>query len=164
VCYKEVNTNTKTKDDKPMVITKAGPRLNGPNKNGRIYPQHEFEKAMIEYQNKIDDNQSVGNMGHQTSPMNITGAHVSHIVRGVRVINSKLPRKEKKRLKKVHQYKLWLHLNKKTLVDFEILPTESGKVITSLIDYVYFSMDSTGIVDKDNRVTQLKINGFDLIN
>ena len=82
------------------IITKDGPRLNAPNLNGRIYPQNDFEVGLRAYNKVIDADRAYGELGHPESDV-ISLDNCSHIVRDVRIVKARLPRKKKKAMKKI---------------------------------------------------------------
>jgi hypothetical protein len=143
------------------VITKDGPRLNGPNKNGRIYPQNDFERALGDYNKILKENRGYGELGHPESDI-ISLDNASHRVNRVRIVKSRLPRKKKKQMKKEGTYTLWKYLNTQTKIDLEILTTDKGRLLKDIHKDTFISMRSHGVVT-GNKVSQLTILAFDLI-
>lgn len=139
-----------------------GPKLNIPNQNGRIYPENDFKRALEDYRKLIDKGQAYGIIGHHDEP--IFPHHLaSHVVTDVKIRRNRCPRKLKKKLKKTNKWAMWKYKNLRTYLDMEILTSPQGKILEGIMDSTFISMNSLGNVDKNNKVTNLKIVSFDLM-
>jgi hypothetical protein len=138
-------------------------QLNKKNKNGRIYPEDVFQKALYEYQNKIDEKRALGELGHPDN-FDISFSNVSHMVTSVNFKYPKIPRKLKKKMKKAGKYKMTSVWGNVRLLD-----TPSGNVAKNIIDKFgkeNFSLGlrATGNVDDNGFIRNYKIHTIDLIN
>ena len=128
------------------------------NKNGRIYPQYLFQRELARLQEKIDNKQLMGELGHPDS-FDIHFKNVSHTINNLYLTYPKFPRKKKKAMKKAGIYS-------KTLMKgiITLLKTEKGiaasKIITELVPAArgIGTLDENGVVNDD-----FKLLTFDLI-
>lgn len=58
-------------------------RADQKNQNGRIYPRKVLEKALKDYQKKIDDNRSAGEANHPSNSIDVDLLKISHIIKEV---------------------------------------------------------------------------------
>jgi hypothetical protein len=131
------------------------------NRNGRIYPEEIFNKAVVEYSTKIKDKGAYGELGHPDT-MDISLGNISHVINNILHKFPKVPRKKKKQMKKAGTYKRNLYV-----VDYEFLKTDKGNAAMKLsksFDLVpsprgIGSIDSNGVIQSD-----YKLMAIDLIN
>ena len=131
------------------------------NRNGRIYPEEIFNKAVVDYSVMIKDKRAYGELGHPDS-MDVSLMNVSHVIHNILNKFPKVPRKKKKQMKKAGTYKRNLYL-----VDYEFLKTDKGNTAMKLkksIDLVpsprgIGSTDADGVIQPD-----YKLMAIDLIN
>ena len=131
------------------------------NRNGRIYPEEVFNKAVGEYSTKIKLMGAYGELGHPDS-MDVSLANVSHVIHNILNKFPKVPRKKKKQMKKTGTYKRNLYL-----VDYEFLKTDKGNTAMKLkesFDLVP-SPRGVGTIDADGVIqSDYKLMAIDLIN
>jgi hypothetical protein len=138
-----------------------GPVLNRRNKNGRIYPEGDFKAAAEKFNKKTMEDMVLGQIGHPEGSI-VAEDKVSHLIKGVRIKQDRLPRKKKKKMKKEGTYTMWKYMNKSTIIDIEILPTPQGEMLTQILPNSFVSMRSLGKVNQHNSVTNLEIISFDI--
>jgi len=133
-------------------------RLNKKNKNGRIYPAHIFLNELKKYQEKIDQNMAMGELGHPDS-IDISFNNVSHLITECKLKYSKVPRKKKKMMKKFGTYQKDI-----VMVKYKILDTPKGIIAKDLIDNLVPSPRGIGSVDENGVVNEdYKLLSIDLI-
>lgn len=128
------------------------------NKNGRIYPRHVFLKALKEYEEKIKDGRSLGELEHPSS-MDVTLQNVSHLVTGITLKFPKVPRKKKKKMKKLGTYQRDV-----VTASYRVLDTNTGKMASQFIGDLVPSPRGAGSVDANGVVNDdYKLFAIDLI-
>lgn len=142
-----------------MIIEREVIRLNKKNRNGRMYTNDVFQKALEDYMLKKESTGVLyGELGHPTS-FDISFSNVSHSIESLRMGYAKVPRKLKKKLKKsVLYHKSILFAN------IRLLDTPMGQVAKSIIDSLALSVRGSGKIDENGTVTDYKIFSLDLIN
>ena len=133
-------------------------QLDKKNKNGRIYPEHIFLNALKEYEEKIKDGRSLGELEHPSS-MDVTLQNVSHLVTGITLKFPKVPRKKKKEMKKLGTYQKDI-----VTASYRVLDTDKGKLASLLINDLVPSPRGTGSVDANGVVNDdYRLIAIDLI-
>jgi hypothetical protein len=133
-------------------------QLEKKNRNERIYPRHVFLNALKEYEAKIKDGRSLGELEHPSS-MDVTLSNVSHLVTGVSFKFPKVPRKKKKKMKKLGTYQRDI-----VSVNYRVLDTNSGRLANQFIKDLVPSPRGAGSVDANGVVNDdYKLFAIDLI-
>lgn len=129
------------------------------NRNGRIYPEETFKKAIEEYGVKIKLMGAYGELGHPDN-FDVSLQRVSHTINDVKLKFAKVPRKKKKQMKKAGTYK-----RNQFVVDYTILDTPFGKVAHKLVKDLVPSPRGIGSIDADGVIqSDYKLMAIDLIN
>lgn len=130
------------------------------NRNGRIYPEEIFNKAVEEYKQKKNTHGVIyGELGHPDN-FETSLKNVSHMIKDIKAKYPKVPRKKKKQMKKAGTYKRTQYV-----VEYELLKTDKGNIAKKIIkDLVpsprgIGSTDSNGVIQSD-----YKLLAIDLIN
>lgn len=128
------------------------------NRNGRIYPEEVFRQAVEKLMEKKESHGAIyGELGHPDS-FDISFKNISHKILSIDEKYPKVPRKLKKKLKKLNQYKT------SYFVKYEILNTEKGKIAKKNIKSLVPSPRGTGIIDEDGTISNYTLFTVDLIN
>jgi len=141
-----------------MKISRELIKLETKNKNGRIYSEDVFLKALKEYQTIIDKGTSLGELGHPES-FDVSFSNVSHKIDRIFYKYPKVPRKLKKKMKKDGTY-----MKSVVYCDATILNTDKGEVAKSIIEDLTLSLRGTGSLDENGYVTDYTLYSVDLIN
>lgn len=142
-----------------MIIEREVIQLNKKNRNGRIYTNDVFQKALEDYTLKKESTGVLyGELGHPTS-FDISFSNVSHSIESLRMRYAKVPRKLKKKLKKEGLYHRSILFAKIRLLD-----TPKGQAAKSIIDRLVLAPRGTGKTDENGMVTDYQMFSIDLIN
>lgn len=121
------------------------------NLNDRIYPRETFEKALAEYNKKIEYKRALGTFNpqyglgefeHPDLPSDfeiIKFKNVSHLIENIRLEGNLV------------------------IANIRVLNTECGNLLKEVLDGVVFRPRSTGTIDSDGNVTIDKLISIDAI-
>ena len=118
-----------------------------PNKNGRVYPHEEVEKALIDYQKLIEEKKALGIMGYDDDQhyAGVDLSKASHIVKSANLQGNNL------------------------MVEIETLTTTSGLAAMALLNertetpLWVLRPRGLGEVNKDKKVENYQLISIDLI-
>lgn len=141
----------------------------GKSKNGRTYTEYSLASAMLDYCEKINNGLAYGELGHpDTDCFEVHLNRTSHRIKSMKVAWNRVPRKKKKKLKKLGIWSSWRGCNLKTYVsEVEIIDTEMGSAVKNLYQSkkpLSLVLRSVGSVDSDGVCHVNKIISFDIIN
>ena len=141
----------------------------GKSKNGRTYTEDSLDSAMLDYSEKINSGVAYGELGHpDTDWVELHLNRVSHRIKSMEIKWNRVPRKKKKRLKRLGIWSSWRGYNLKTYVsEVEILDTEMGRVVKNSYQSkkpLSLAVRSVGSVDSEGVCHVNKIISFDIVN
>lgn len=130
-----------------------------PNKNGRIYPESLMVPAIEAFNNKASEIATCGQLGHPENADVVKLSNVTHRIKSVKLRGVKMPRKLKKKLKKVGLY----NNVKQMYVDITFLPngykTIRG-ILASFPNSLALTPSMEGSVNDDGTVDVKRLLAF----
>lgn len=103
------------------------------NGNGRIYNPEIIQDILKKF-NKLNHSM-LGELGHPSRDTGIISlSNTTHIIKSLSVTPKKLPRKKKKKLKKLGIFKKFNSKEPILYGEFKLYPNDQGKLISALID------------------------------
>lgn len=127
------------------------------NANGRMYDEKALADAVAQFNKR--DFPMYGNIGYPDSPV-IGLSSASHKVNKISLKYDKLPRKLKKKLKKLGR----LNNHCSLIGEIEFLDTSNGLVASSLLKDMVVRPMGFGTINKDNVVEDYNIITFNLVD
>jgi hypothetical protein len=129
------------------------------NRNSRFYPREVFEKAVVEYEEKIADRRAFGELGHPDT-FDVNLSRISHEIVSIERKFPKAPRKLKKKMKKLGLWKPSVYV-----VNYRVLDTAMGKKASEIIGTLAPSPRGSGSVDQNGVIgDDYKLFAIDLID
>jgi hypothetical protein len=112
------------------------------NRNGRIYPAKEIERAVLDMKAKINEFGPILGESDHPDNLQISLSRVSHLIKDV-----------------------WME-GANGLAKFEVLPVGEGEIITSMVRHgakIGVSSRGSGAVDHDGMVSDFEIVTIDIV-
>lgn len=103
------------------------------NKNGRAYPSDVLREMVLQFGQMTKDQPMYGQVGFPDTG-EIETDKISHQVLSLNMIHTKLPRKKKKKFKKLNIYEAWKSNNCFLEGEFKLLSTPQGKAVKNTIN------------------------------
>lgn len=115
-----------------------------PDANGRIYPR----EVLLSMADNINKQPMFGELGYQTSSV-VSLSNVTHQVLNAVVKKDRLPRKNKKLLKKRGKYSSWLRFHSKLLADIKMLDRPGRELLNKHAKELTIGTRGIGEVNND---------------
>ena len=135
---------------------------NKENLNGRVYSPEVLQDMMNQFEN---NKPMFGELGMPSESI-VSLKNASHKITSMRIERSRLPRKNKKLLKKKGLYENWKNNNISSLIgEIEFLDTPNGELAKKMFESQFVVVRPRGIGNLVNgNVEDYSLISFDIIN